>query len=157
MRITITCGTGEGPTPLAAFDQALLDAGVANYNLIYLSSIIPAGGSIERARFVTPPDEYGYRLYVVMARHDEQRIGQMAWAGLGWTQEVETGRGLFVELHGADRLEVEREIHSTLEAMISTRPLHYGSIRCEIAGKACTGKPVCAVVLAVYKSEGWDN
>src|SRR5574341_1311035 len=151
MRITVTCGTGEGPTPLAAFDQALLNAGVANYNLIYLSSIIPAGSTIECRQFVTPPDEYGYRLYVVMARHDAQTAGETACAGLGWTQESETGRGLFVELHGTDGLAVQQEIHSTLKAMISTRSLPYGPIQCEIAGKVCTGQPACAVVLAVYK------
>ena len=43
MKIIVTSGTGEGPTSLAAFDAALLDAGVANYNLICLSSIIPPG------------------------------------------------------------------------------------------------------------------
>jgi arginine decarboxylase len=45
LEIQVTTGTGEGPTPLAAFDAALLDAGVANYNLILLSSVIPAGAS----------------------------------------------------------------------------------------------------------------
>ena len=67
MKITITTGTGEGPTPLAAFDTALLNAGVANYNLIYLSSIIPPNSVIKRECYVTPPDEYGHRLYLVMA------------------------------------------------------------------------------------------
>jgi arginine decarboxylase len=157
MRITITCGTGEGPTPLAAFDQALLSAGVANYNLIYLSSVIPPESVIECARFVTPTDEYGHRLYVVMARHDEQTPGNTAWAGVGWTQEEATGRGLFVELHGNEREEVEDDILCSLEKMIASRSLDYGPIKYEITGKKCTGAPVCAVVLAVYKSEGWDD
>lgn len=39
--ICLSSGTGEGPTPLAAFDAALPDAGVANYNLLCLSSVIP--------------------------------------------------------------------------------------------------------------------
>jgi len=155
--ITITCGTGEGPTPLAAFDQALLSAGVANYNLIYLSSVIPPESVIHRARFVTPPDEYGHRLYVVMARHDEQTPGNTAWAGGAWTQEEETGRGLFVELHGNKREDVEQDILCSLETMIASRSLDYGPIKYEITGKTCTGTPVCAVVLAVYKSEGWND
>ena len=41
MTITLSTGTGEGPTPLAAFDAALVDAGVADHNLICLSSVIP--------------------------------------------------------------------------------------------------------------------
>jgi arginine decarboxylase len=130
---------------------------VANYNLIYLSSVIPAESTIQRARFVTPPDEYGHRLYIVMARHDEQIPGKTAWAGVGWTQEAETGRGLFVELHGNERGDVEQDIQCSLETMIASRSLHYGPIEYEITGKVCNGAPVCAVVLAVYKSEGWDE
>ena len=38
--------TGTGRTLLAAFDDALLAAGVANFNLITLSSVIPPGSSI---------------------------------------------------------------------------------------------------------------
>lgn len=63
MRILVSHGTGDGPTPLAAFDSALLAAGVENYNLIRLSSVIPPGAGIERGRFTSDPDEYGRRLY----------------------------------------------------------------------------------------------
>lgn len=154
MRITITAGVGEGPTPLAAFDAALLDAGVANYNLIYLSSVIPTGSEIELAKFVSQPDEYGYRLYVVAAWQHALEIGQTAWAGLGWTQD-ETGRGLFVELHGSERDAVEADIQATLTTMIQSRPLAYGPIQSKVIGVECRGRPACAIVLAVYKSESW--
>jgi pyruvoyl-dependent arginine decarboxylase (PvlArgDC) len=56
---------------------------------------------------VTPSQEYGHRLYVVMARAETATVGSMAWAGLGWTQEPATGRGLFVELPGSDRQQVD--------------------------------------------------
>lgn len=39
----LTAGSGEGDTPLTAFDAALLDAGLGNYNLVKLSSIMPPG------------------------------------------------------------------------------------------------------------------
>ncbi|MAS33695.1 MAG: pyruvoyl-dependent arginine decarboxylase [Anaerolineaceae bacterium] len=157
LHIVITKGVGEGPTTLAAFDAALLDAGVANYNLIYLSSIIPPGSQIECARYVTPADEYGHRLYVVMARAIAQQPGEKAWAGVGWTQNEEDGRGLFVELEGGSKEEVETAIHSTLDAMIVTRSTAYGPIHAEMAGIECTANPVCALVTAVYKSEGWTD
>ena len=41
LTIHLSSGTGEGPTPLAAFDAALWHASVANYNLLCLSSVIP--------------------------------------------------------------------------------------------------------------------
>ncbi len=48
--IALAAGLGEGPTQLAAFDAALRDAGVANYNRICLSSVIPPGSVIERRK-----------------------------------------------------------------------------------------------------------
>jgi arginine decarboxylase len=152
----VTAGCAEGPTALAAFDAALLQTGAANYNLILLSSVIPPGCSIERARFVTPPDEYGHRLYVVLARHDEHEIGSEAWAGLGWTQEPASGRGLFVEAHGQSEHSVGEYIDATLTSMVATREYPYGSFEREIVGITCHGQPVCAVVLAVYRSEPWE-
>jgi len=112
---------------------------------------------IERARFVASTDEYGHRMYVVMARHDEQQPGQVALAGLGWTQDPKDGRGLFVELHGSDRTDVERRIQATLETMIASRPYAYGPIQSEIAEVACRDRPVCAVAIAVYESQGWSH
>ncbi len=41
MKVSITSGKSEGPTKLNAFDNALLDAGIGDINLIKVSSIIP--------------------------------------------------------------------------------------------------------------------
>ena len=38
-----TAGTAEGSTPLNAFDNALLAAGIGNINLVRVSSILPPG------------------------------------------------------------------------------------------------------------------
>lgn len=46
MKVSITSGKAEGPTKLNAFDNALLDAGIGDVNLIKVSSIIPAGAEI---------------------------------------------------------------------------------------------------------------
>ena len=50
MKVSITSGKAEGPTKLNAFDNALLNAGIGDVNLIKVSSIIPAG-----AEFVDLP------------------------------------------------------------------------------------------------------
>lgn len=155
MEIFVTTGTGEGPTPIAAFDAALLDAGIENYNLIYLSSVIPPGSHIRRSKFDTPPDEYGRRLYVVMSRQDEHQAGKMAWAGIGWTQDPKTGRGLFVELHASSRAQVEEDIRTSLASMMASRPMPFGKVETEIAGIECRGKPVCALAIAVFESAEW--
>jgi arginine decarboxylase len=156
LKVRVTAGTGEGPTSLAAFDDALLNAGVANYNLIHLSSVIPPGTSVERTGFRTPPEEYGHRLYVVMARREEHETGSEAWAGLGWTQERDSGLGLFVEAHGPTRAAVSCTIETTLSSMKERRPYAYGPTQSEIVGIDCRGRPVCALVMAVFRSEGWE-
>jgi arginine decarboxylase len=157
MRIKITSAAGSGPTPLAAFDAALQKAGIEDYNLIPLSSVIPAGAELERTRVSTPPSEYGHRLYVVMARHDTAQVGEEAWAGLGWTQEPQSGRGLFVEVHGTNRRCVENEIESTLDSMKQSRHYEYGKNETELSGIVCEGEPVCALVIAVYAAEEWGT
>ena len=40
-KAAVTAGTAEGGTPLNAFDNALLAAGIGNVNLIKVSSIVP--------------------------------------------------------------------------------------------------------------------
>ena len=155
MKIYITTGTGTGPTSLAAFDAALLDAGVANYNLLPLSSVIPPGSEIRCGRFAGPEAEYGYRLYVVIAYHQTTLPGQEAWAGLGWTQDPHDGKGLFVEHHDFSEIEVRRAIQASLESMIARRNYPYGPIHSKVAGIKCVDRPVCAVSIAVYHSQGW--
>ena len=129
---------------------------MANYNLICLSSVIPAVSVIQRKRYRTPCDEYGYRLYVVMARQQADQIGRVACAGPGWTQERETGRGLFVEIHGGGRSQMEQDICATLGHMIASRPLRYGPTESEVVSIECQGRPVCALAMAVYESQGWN-
>lgn len=157
MKIKVISAVGRGPTPLGAFDDALRNAGVENYNLIPLSSVIPTGATIERTRYSTPPDEYGHRLYVVMSSETATELGTEAWAGLGWTQEPESGRGLFVELHASSQRAVENAIDSTLGAMKASRPYEYGKNETEIVGGVCEGDPVCALSIAIYASEPWKS
>ncbi len=42
-KFTLLAGSAEGPTRLNAFDNALLQAGIGNVNLIRVSSILPPG------------------------------------------------------------------------------------------------------------------
>lgn len=157
MKITVTTGTGEGPTALSAFDAALLDAGIANYSIIYLSSIIPVGSTVECNKFVALPGEIGHRLYVVMARHDEQRPSKTAIACLGWVQDSNDGSGLFVEMHGTRKEDIEKSLYATFNAMMANRPsCTYGSVHHRMVNIECHSRPVCAIVAAVYKAESWE-
>jgi arginine decarboxylase len=46
MKVSITSGRAEGPTKLNSFDNALLDAGIGDVNLIKVSSIVSGGTKI---------------------------------------------------------------------------------------------------------------
>ena len=155
LTIHLSSSTGEGPTPLAAFDAALMDAGVANYNLLCLSSVIPPNARIVRAKHRTAPDDYGRRLYVVMSQMRQSLPGQHAHAGIGWVQEGDDGRGLFVELHDDNRDRLERDLQTTLDAMRRYRDVDYGPVQMAIASRRCTALPVCVLVVAVYACEPW--
>lgn len=154
--INITSGIGEGQTKLSAFDASLWDAGIANFNLIKLSSIIPPESFIVVKHLKNNgSDGFGNKLYVVLAEKRESEKGREAWAGIGWVQ-AKDGRGLFVEHEGAQQAEVTRLIKETLNDMIKYRKEKYGEICCQVVGIRCQDKPVCAVVAAVYKDEEWD-
>jgi len=96
------------------------------------------------------------RLYVVIAKQIEIVPGKAAWAGIGWTQEEEHGRGLFVEHHGNTRLKVQHDIQTSLKFMKKNRHINYGDIHEEMIGIDCIDQPVCAVVLAVFQAENWS-
>jgi arginine decarboxylase len=157
MNIYLTKGTGEGPTTLAAFDSALNDAGIANFNLLKLSSVIPPGAAILRPKEHEMPidGQWGDRLYVVMAEYRTAEIGIEAWAGIGWVVEKSTGKGLFVEHEGTNKDKVTRDIQLSLEALMGTRGVDFGEIHMELNGVICHDEPVCAMVVAVYKAESW--
>lgn len=162
MNIHLATGIGTGPTKLSAFDAALNHAGIANYNLLRLSSVIPPNTTvIEHASGPIPaklmPGNWGDRLYVVMAEQREERPNAEAWAGIGWVIDKKTKKGLFVEHEGGSEKAVRRDITQSLEALMATRNVDFGPIHMKVVGRTCTHLPVCAMVVAVYQASDWEN
>lgn len=159
MIIKVAHGIGTGPTKLAAFDAALNHAGVANFNLIKLSSVIPPETDIQVSDKPLSglPGDWGDRLYVVMAEERVDRPNAEAWAGIGWVQEKESGKGLFVEHEGHSEKSVREDITQSLEALMATRNVNFGEIQMEVVGRTCKHQPVCAMVVAVFQASDWEN
>lgn len=157
MELQLSSGVGTGPTKLAAFDAALRDAGIANYNLLVLSSVIPPGSEIVEVDSASTSGEWGDRLYVVLAEERTADPNAEAWAGIGWVQNQETGKGLFVEHHGASEQAVRADITDSLKALVEGRNEEFGPINMKIQGTICHRDPVCSLVAAVYKSEPWGD
>lgn len=158
MNINLSSGTGVGPTELSAFDHALVNAGVANFNLIYLSSVLPPGSDVEvQQGKLKPVGNWGDRLYVVMAQERTSQRNQEVWAGIGWMQDPKTKRGLLVEHQGHNEDEVRADIKSSLEALAQNRGMKFGPISMHVIGKKCISLPVCALVVAVFESATWET
>jgi arginine decarboxylase len=162
MNIHIATGVGSGLTELAAFDGALNIAGIANYNLIRLSSVIPPNTTIidhidEPVPSDKLPGSWGDRLYVVMAEMRVHTPNTEAWAGIGWVQDETTGKGLFVEHEGHSEKSVREDITDSLRALMATRNVDFGPIQMHVVGRMCHRDPVCSMVVAVYQASDWQN
>ena len=144
---------------MAAFDSALNAAGVANYNLIRLSSIIPPGSKIEvfEGAIKEQPGDWGDRLYVVMAEVRVDSPNIEAWAGIGWVQDPKTGKGLFTEHEGHSEATVKSDIVQSLRALQRTRGIDYGEIQMKVVGLTCEHEPVCALAIAVFQATNWRS
>ena len=77
--IYVSSGIGNGQTKLSAFDATLWNAGVANFNLIKLSSIIPPYSQIKIQNLKdNGVKNFGDKLYVVLACKRESEKGREA-------------------------------------------------------------------------------
>lgn len=153
--ITLRTGSGSGRTPLSAFDSALQSAGVADFNLVTLSSVIPPGSRLRHVSS-TLPGGHGDLLFCVRAEAYAEEVGETAWAGLGWCVD-ETGGGLFVEHHGTSEASVARQIELSLGDMNAKRGGRYGPVQMTLASAESTGEPACAVVVAAYRVSSWHE
>ena len=134
-------------------------AGVGNFNLVRLSSVIPPGARLkEVAAAEQIHGEHGDLLFCVYADAYASTRGEEAWAGVSWAQREDgSGGGLFVEHGGASRTSVERDLRHSLEAISASRRLSYRTGGHVLASAVCHDHPVCAVVMATYRRMSWDT
>lgn len=159
LTIRISRGAGTGRTRLSAFDAALRDAGVANFNLVRLSSVIPENSAVLA---VAGGDQllgdHGDRLYCVYADAYTSTPGEEAWAGVAWANHRDgSGAGLFVEHHGLSRTDVSTELDYSLEDLSAGRSGDYVPTGSVLSSATCVDHPVCAVVIATYSVAGWKD
>lgn len=154
--IQITSTIGVGNTALGAFDNALYKTGVANYNLLRLSSVIPYGEGVQLVEVAKPGGKWGDKLYVVMAIQVETEKGKSAAAGIGWARDKSNPkRGLFVEHEHESLDKVKELITDSLGDLFETRGLEKGEIEMETVSGVVEDKPICAFVVAVFEDEDW--
>lgn len=158
MNIYVAGAVGWGPTELSAFDHSLTLTGVANYNLLRLSSVIPPQTTVKVVDKIDQfPGTWGDRLYVVYAEQRASKPGEEAWAGVGWVQFPDDSRGLFVEHEGSSEAQVRSDITNTLKALLKNRNAEQLEIHMKVVGGKCIDQPICAFVAAAYQVSDWQN
>jgi arginine decarboxylase len=114
--IRVLGGRGTGPTELASYDAALASVNLHDYNLVRVSSVVPAGTSVEPIGTAPDLGSAGNRLTVVEAR---ATLGPgdpgPACAAVGWALPRE-GAGVLYEGSGTDPAVTRREVREGLRA-----------------------------------------
>jgi len=144
----VVWGTATGPTALSSYDGALAEAGVHNYNLVTLSSVIPAGPDIELAGTAPDLGPPGEALEVVQSAATAPS-GERVAAGIGWARSAE-GPGIFYEVDGTDPDGVREEIREGLAAGRALRDWEFVEEDIRVESVAPTETYASAVVLAPY-------
>ena len=144
-RYTLAVGGAEGITPLNAFDNALLAAGIGNLNLLKVSSILPAGAKYVEVLQIPPgslvPTAYCSRASAVPG----ERIAAAVAVGLS-----RDSFGVIMEFEGTGkREEAEAEVTRMLEAAFAQRrmKLHDVKIRSVDHEVKTVGAVMAAAVL----------
>lgn len=147
--IHVASGVATGPTAMASYDAALAEANLHNYNLVPVSSVIPADATVEHVEQAPNLGPAGNRLTVVQARATTTGPGRVS-AGLGWT--TGPGPGLFYEAAAeADPETIRERVEQGLATGRSLRDWEFEDESVEIASvDADSGVYTTAVVLAAY-------
>lgn len=118
-RAAATAGRAEGSTPLNAFDNALLAAGIGNINVVKVSSIIPPDADVVALPRLKP----GALIPAAYAAITGETPGELLSAAVGYALPKDrTKAGVIMEYHDhASKAEAERVIRQMLEEAFRVR------------------------------------
>ncbi|MFT4880134.1 MAG: arginine decarboxylase [Salinirussus sp.] len=158
--IRVVWGSGTGPTETAAYDAALTEAGVHDYNLVTVSSVVPADPAVEAVGTAPTLGPVGEGLTVVQARAGVAPAGGAesgdpgerapVVAAVGWARSAD-GPGIFYEADGRDPEHVRETVADGLQRGCALR--EWEPADTELVVRTATPAPdrhTCVVVCAVY-------
>jgi arginine decarboxylase len=154
MEVEVVWGTATGRTELGATDGALAAAGIQDYNLVELSSVVPAGGTVVERGTHERDSPRGTAVGVVLARavagDEENPI-----AGLGWHLADEGG--VFYEATAGSRTACRESLR---DGLADAREIRNWNWTANPSVRLHTGEPAgtsAVVVAAVFGplAESW--
>ncbi len=124
-KFTLVAGKAEGPTRLNAFDNALLNAGVGNLNLVRVSSILPPAATyVERVDI-----PYGSLVPMAYGSIVSSETGKRICAGIGVGISPK-GYGIIMEYSGEGTARsAEEAVKQMVEEAFRVRGLHLKEIK----------------------------
>jgi arginine decarboxylase len=123
-RFFVTKGAAtSNVSPLNAFDAALTKAGIAQCNIVCVSSILPPGAEFVEGGLAVTPGTITFAVLAQMAGDPGETLG----AGIGWGWGVHhdgTKYGIVAEAHGyKDKSAIAKELGWKLQEMAKIRDL----------------------------------
>ena len=141
-------------SPLNAFDEALMKAGITQCNIVSVSSILPPDAKEVDPAPITP----GTITFAVLARMDggsRETIG----SGVAYARcysPISGGYGIVAEAHGyKDERALKAELKHKLEQMAKVRGLEIREVKYMVESmEVPRGKDGCVITTLVYLP--WD-
>ncbi len=149
-KLAATAGCAEGGTPLNAFDNALLAAGIGNINLVKVSSIVPPDVDV----VALPPIKPGAIVPTAYAEVTSETPNETIAAAVGYALPVDrTKAGVIMEYHDrADRATAEQAIRVMLAEAFAVRGEEIRELRV-VAVEHRVEKIGCALAAVTLLSE----
>lgn len=154
-RFWIVSGTGTGNTSLTAFDAAVLNAGIGNFNLVKVSSIVPPNCRREEAppeTFLNPGSVVPCAFAHGVVQHGDQPISAAIGVAL---PERPDDIGVIMEIAiSSDEDEARRIVRNMCQESMEMRSLAVKEILLASAqarlpeDKECFSAAVAAVLLS---------
>ncbi len=123
----LVSGASEGETELNAFDNALLEAGIGDINLVKVSSIMPPGIKVVEKLNPLPRGAF---LPVVYVSVSSSNPGEVISAAVGFGR-CEDGFGVIMEAGGVGKSEeeVRKEVEDKVKFALARRGLELKELR----------------------------
>lgn len=152
--IYVVRGVASAETAMASYDAALAAANVHNYNLVRVSSVVPADATVELVDTAPDLGPAGNRLTVVESRATAAAgTSETVCAGVGWA--TGPGPGLFYEASGDDATSVRDTVERGLAEGRTLRDWTFDAedvalVAADVPDDGGDDRYTTAVVLAVY-------
>ena len=146
MKFFLTSSVGTGGTSLTSFDNALYKSGIANYNLVKISSILPASSIL--AKHITIKE--GSILYTAYASLTTKEQKQVAAAVAVGIPEDETKIGVIMEYSGyCNKITAEKMVRAMVKESMGFRGYKIEEILSEAAEATNDGNQYITVLAAL--------